>query len=191
MTVKSKKNTPNLAECGQNRSIIVGEKQGDPVYSSNPSIPEKDSIARKKRVRLGDDKKGIIIDNNSGEMLTVGGVGFYEYEEVDETRFVKLFLAGIKQATGLSRPGLLLFEVIYRELQKKPGKDTVGLSLYLVSEYIEEVKDRTYRRGLAELLSKKFIFRSPIDGIFYVNIQYMFNGDRLAFIKGYKRSKLK
>lgn len=188
MSEKNKKEPLKVTKCGQN-NLVVGEKQGSLVYSGNPSVPEKDSVSRKKRVRLGDDKKGIIIDNNSGEMLTVGGMGFYEYEEVDETRFVKLFLAGVKQAAGLSKPGLLLFEVIYRELQKNVGQDKVGLSLYLVSEYIEEIKDRTYRRGLAELLDKEFIFRSPIDGVFFVNIQYMFNGDRLAFIKGYERKK--
>lgn len=33
-------------------------------------------------------------------------MGFYEFEEVDNTRFVKLFLEGVKQATGLSKAGL-------------------------------------------------------------------------------------
>ncbi len=45
----------------------------------------------------------------------------------------------------------------------------------------------TYFRGLRELLEREFLFRSPYDGVFFVNIRYMFNGDRLAFVKGYKR----
>ena len=28
-----------------------------------------------------------------------------------------------------------------------------------------------------------------MDGVFFVNIRYMFNGDRLAFVKGYQRKK--
>ncbi|MGD9786066.1 MAG: hypothetical protein AB7E80_17215 [Hyphomicrobiaceae bacterium] len=39
---------------------------------------------------------------------------------------------------------------------------------------------------MRELLEKEFLFRSPYDGTFFVNIRFMFNGDRLAFVKGYK-----
>jgi hypothetical protein len=28
-----------------------------------------------------------------------------------------------------------------------------------------------------------------MEGVFFVNIRYMFNGDRLAFVKGYQRKK--
>lgn len=30
---------------------------------------------------------------------------------------------------------------------------------------------------------------SPNPGLFFVNIRFMFNGDRLAFVKGYKLKK--
>lgn len=45
----------------------------------------------------------------------------------------------------------------------------------------------TYRRGLRELLEKEFLYLTPYQGLFFVNIRYMFNGDRLAFVKGYQR----
>ena len=48
------------------------------------------------------------------------------------------------------------------------------------------MKKTTYYEGLRELLEKEFIFRTPYDGMFFVNIRFMFNGDRLAFVKGYK-----
>jgi len=35
------------------------------------------------------------------------------------------------------------------------------------------------------LLEKEFLYRSPSDGVFFVNIRFMFNGDRLAFVKSY------
>jgi ornithine carbamoyltransferase len=31
----------------------------------------------------------------------------------------------------------------------------------------------------------EFLYRSPSDGVFFVNIRFMFNGDRLAFVKSY------
>jgi hypothetical protein len=41
-----------------------------------------------------------------------GGMGFWSEEEVDSTRFVKLFLDGIKKAAGLSKPGIQVFELV-------------------------------------------------------------------------------
>ena len=38
---------------------------------------------------------------------------------------------------------------------------------------------------IRDLLEKEFLFRSPSDGVFFVNIRFMFNGDRLAFVKTY------
>ena len=96
---------------------IIGSKQGVPIYRSNPSIPEDNSISKRKKVRFGNEQKGFIFDNKDGDIISVGGAGFYEFEEVDNTKFVKLFLEGVKKAAGLSKSGLNLFEVVYRELQ--------------------------------------------------------------------------
>ncbi len=176
-----------MSENGQHMPNIIGEKQGIPIYSKNPSVPETNEIGKKKKVRYGNEQKGFVLDPGSGEILNVGGAGFYEYEEVDDTRFVKLFLAGVKQAAGLSKSGLMLFEIVYRELQENPGEDRVMLSFYAASSRVEGLTQRTYRRGLRELLDKEFLYRSPSDGVFFVNIRFMFNGDRLAFVKGYRR----
>lgn len=166
---------------------IIGEKQGVPIYNSNPSVPEPNDIGKKKKVRYGDEQRGFVFDNGTGEVLNVGGAGFYEFEEVDNTRFVKLFLSGVKSAAGLSKSGLTLFEIVYRELQENPGEDKVMLSYYTASARVKQLTERTYRRGVRELLEKRFLFRSPADGVFFVNITYMFNGDRLAFVKGYRK----
>jgi hypothetical protein len=112
--------------------------------------------------------------------LGLGGAVVYEWEEVDKERFVKLFLAGLKQASGLSKAGLAVFELVYTALRDAPGEDTVRLSVMTVG-----MKKTTYYNGLRELLKKEFLYRSPWDGVFFVNIRYMFNGDRLAFVKAY------
>lgn len=170
---------------------IIGEKKGVPVYRTNPSIPNPHSISKRKKVRYGDEQKGFILDQGSGEILSVGGAGFYEFEEVDDTRFVKMFLAGIKQAAGLSKSGLTLFEIVYNQVQDNPGVDEVKLSYFTASEQVGSLTERTYQRGVRELLDKGFLFNSPIDGVYFVNIRYMFNGDRLAFVKGYQRKGAK
>lgn len=176
-----------MTEDNTKNTAIIGQKQGVPVYAINPSIPDADSIKKRKQVRFGNEQRGFVVDGGNGEVLAVGGMGFYEFEEVDNTRFVKLFLDGIKQAAGLSKAGLSVFELVYRQVQATPNTDKVELSFYLASQHIKDLTDRTYRRGLRELLEREFLFRSPSDGVFFVNIRYMFNGDRLAFVKGYKR----
>lgn len=175
-----------MTENDQKNALIINHKKGVPVYATNPSVPDPDSIKKRKPVRFGNDKRGFVVDG-SGEVLSVGGMGFYEFEEVDDARFVKLFMAGLKQSVGLSKAGLSIFELIYTHIQDSPNSDRVELNFYSASSKIAGLNERTYQRGLRELLEKEFIFRSPSDGLFFINIRYMFNGDRLAFVKGYKR----
>jgi hypothetical protein len=169
----------------QKPSKILGEKRGIPVYNTNPSIPAQEDISRPRRAQIGSDQRGLIIHEGTGEILGTGGAVVYEWEEVDKERFVKLFLAGVKQAAGLSKAGLAIFEVVYSLIRESPNSDEVKLSLYTASEQIEGITERTYQRGLRELLDKEFLYRSPSEGVFFVNIRYMFNGDRLAFVKAY------
>ena len=157
------------------------EKHGVPVYHTNPSVPDAGEIRKGKRVQIGNDQKGVVVDNGTGEILGQGGAIVYEWEEVDKERFVKLYLGGLKQAAELSKAGLMMFEMVYNQVRERPGQDTV-----LLSADQSGLPKTTYFRGLRELLEKEFLFRSPYDGTFFVNIRFMFNGDRLAFVKGYK-----
>jgi hypothetical protein len=72
---------------------------------------------------------------------------------------------------------------VYRECQANPGRDEIKLNLYVAKDH--RISDRTYQRGVHELLEKKFLCRSPSDAVFFVNIRFMFNVDRLAFVKSY------
>ena len=47
---------------------------------------------------------------------------------MDATRFVKLFLDGMKQAAGLSKAGMAVFELVYRQLQENANSDEKGLA---------------------------------------------------------------
>src|SRR5215469_13638895 len=106
----------------------VDERYGVPVYQSNPSIPSETEIKRSRRAQIGTDMRGLVVDTGSGEILGHGGAMAYEWEEVDKERFVKLYLAGLKQAAGLSKAGLAVFEVVYNDLRSRRGEDTVLLS---------------------------------------------------------------
>lgn len=173
-----------MTEIDQKSSNVVGAKRGVPIYESNPSVPQKGEISRQRRAQIGTEQRGLVI-NGSGEIFGSGTAIAYELEEVDSERFVKLFLSGLKQASDLSKSGLSLFEVVYNQMRHTPNSDKIELNSHTARKHVPGLNERTYQRGLRELLDKEFLFRSPSDGVFFVNIRYMFNGDRLAFVKAY------
>jgi hypothetical protein len=161
---------------------LVTTKRGLPVYRVNPSIPPSNGLAtRHKRFQVPGGKASVIVDNSTGEIKGIGGVGFWWQEEVDASRFVKLFLDGIRQAANLSKSGMKIFELVYNQMRENPGNDKIELSQYLAHD--RGLNERTFRRGLRELLEKEFLYRSTSDGVFFINIRFMFNGDRLAFVR--------
>lgn len=162
----------------------VSTKRGFPVYRTNPSIPSPNELpTRSKRFEVPGGKAAVIVDNSTGEIKGIGGMGFWWQEEVDKSRFVKMFLDGVRQAAGLSKTGMQVFELVYHQMQAAPGSDEIKLNQYVARDH--GISDRTYQRGVRELLEKEFLFRSPSDGVFFVNIRFMFNGDRLAFVRTY------
>jgi hypothetical protein len=164
---------------------VISKRRGFPVYQTNPSVPRDGLASRTKRIRTGQEAKGFLI-NGSGEVFGEGVAVAYEIEEVDDERFVKLYLDGIRQTVGLSKRGLAVFELVYRTLQDAPKTDKVELSVLTCG-----LSRSTFYIGLRDLLKRGFLFHSAVDGVFFVNIQYMFNGDRLAFVKAYHRRKVK
>jgi hypothetical protein len=162
----------------------ISMKRGFPIYRTNPSVPSTNGIpSRSRRFQVPGGKAAMIVDNTTGELKGIGGMGFWWEEEVDSTRFVKLFLDGIKQAAGLSKTGMQVFELVYHQMRANPGADEIKLNQYVAKDH--GMSDRTYQRGVRELLEKEFLYRSPSDGVFFVNIRFMFNGDRLAFVRSY------
>jgi hypothetical protein len=154
------------------------------VYRTNPSVPATNDLpTRARRISVPGGKGSVIVDNSTGELKGIGGMGFWWEEEVDTTRFVKMFLDGIKQTAGLSKTGIQVFTLVYHEMRANPGRDEIKLNQYVARDH--GMTDRNYQRGVRELLEKEFLYRSPSDGVFFVNIRFMFNGDRLAFVKSY------
>lgn len=84
-------------------AVVVAEKRGVKIHQTNPSIPSEREIKRNKRAQIGTDMRGLVVDSGSGEILGHGGAIAYEWEEVDKERFVKLYLAGLKQAASSVR----------------------------------------------------------------------------------------
>jgi hypothetical protein len=153
------------------------------VYSSNPFMVEVDTKIRRVVNRTGDM---VLIARDGGD-VKAETAGFWEAHEVDATQFIKLFVSGVKMLKELTSAGTRVFEVLYLRIQSEMGKDLVNLGFWMVDQNITPMSERTYARGMSELIEKGFIAATPTQGLYWLNPSYVWNGDRLAFVKEYRR----
>jgi hypothetical protein len=175
-----------MADERQNQNQLV--KHGQLVYKVNPSVSSAFPlrIKSKKPSKMGEV---FMVTQDTGEVLAHGVLGFIEEQKVDSEEFVKIYLAGVRQYAQLSKAGATLFELVYEELSGKEAKDkdTLILNYFVAQRWREDLTRRTYERGMKELLEKEFLFRSVSSDMYFVNIRYIFNGDRLVLAKSYER----
>lgn len=158
-------------------------RRGVELYKTNPFIGHIATRVRKVINNRGD----MMLIKSSGE--TVSPVaGFWEVEEVDSAKFVKLFVNGVKALAGLTNAGTRVFELLYIQMQNNIGKDQIYLSYSgLEDDKLSEISRSTFSRGLNELIQKEFIAAMPAVGWYWVNPDFIWNGDRLAFVKEYRK----
>lgn len=175
----------------------IETKQGDGVYRGHPTYKVNPSICGNLPIKTKQSKPsrmgGAYMISKNGDILADGGIAFIEEQEIDSEQFVKIYLEGIRQYGQLSKAGAKLFEYVYKEMSghKAKDKDTITISLHLAQQWFPKLAKPTYYRGLAELLNQGFLFRSydSID-LYFVNILYMFNGDRMVLAKAYRRKEI-
>jgi hypothetical protein len=159
-------------------------------YSANPFLENMVIPVNKKQVKLSklgrDDN--ILINQNTGE---VNGTHLTTYKQVDSQQFVKLFTANIALTFELKAAGIKAFNVVMWTLQHRAlSKDLVPLDKLTLDDFLENHEDRepaiklsiaTFGRGLAELEKSQIIAKHMRQGWYYINPNFAFNGDRIAF----------
>lgn len=161
-------------------------RRGMPKYRENPFLA-KALTATKTRTRKISSTTGermMVVSEDSGEVI--GPAGFWQTEEVDQTQFVKLFVNGVRALKELSAAGTRVFELLYLEMQRNIGKDQIYLSYNGIDHTIDDISERTFYRGMQELVAKGFIAESVNMNIYFVNPDYVWNGDRLAFVRTFR-----
>lgn len=132
-----------------------------------------------------------LVDGNTGEL--VGTSITYEIEEMDDANFVKVFAAGISAAYELSRAGQRVFQSVLAEYERAdmPGGFAACVALAWFDGGLSGrdigMSEKTFNRGLRELLDKGFIAPRTV-GLFWVNPSLFFKGDRVRFVKEYRRA---
>jgi hypothetical protein len=167
--------------------IVAKSRRGVARHANNPFVQAAAAGSKVGQKRISNKTKDrFMIVSDNGEVMAPAG--FHEIVEVDKTQFVKLYINGVKAFQGLKGAGAKVFEIIYRAVQDAPGTDRIHLHFMQVDQAIMPISRATFDRGMNELLDKEFIAEATIPGVYFLNIDYMFNGNRLAFIKEYRMS---
>lgn len=165
------------------RAIVVRHETNP--FLEGMVVPVRDQ--RVKVSRMGKDDN-VLINQSTGEML---GTHVTTYKRVDAEQFVKLFAANIALTFDLKAAGIKAFNVLLWILQNKSiSKDLIPLDKFALEEFLRAHNERkppiklsqpTFWRGLAELETAQIIAKHVRAGWYFVNPNFAFNGDRIAF----------
>lgn len=156
----------------------------------NPLMQSVTVPVKRSRVRSGLSERPLV-DGESGEVVAASVI--HQIQDTDADQFVKVFSAGIAAAYELGRTGQRVFQAVLQEYEKTPMHGGFADSVYLawfdqgLSGRSIGMSEKTFNRGLRELLDKGFIAaRTP--GVYWVNPALFFKGDRVMFVKEYRRA---
>lgn len=156
-------------------------------HAENPFMTKYPMVSSRTK-RITNNRGGLMVKSETGETIAPIA-GFWHAEEVDSTKFVKLYMNGVKAFADLSKTGAKFFEILYYEIQNNIGKDKLYLSFATTNQDMVKIGKATFYRGLEELIEKKFIAPTEQVGWYWLNPDYVWNGDRLSFVKTYVKKQ--
>jgi len=182
-----------MAENSQNNDVefpkpsnpeIIDERRGLPVYRSNPSLDGLPMRIKNKPAKIVSGQRAVLFDDD-GVVAGEGSVAFMEREVVDPEKFMKVYIAGLDGVLDLKGAAQRVFRILWKQTQEKPDSDRVELNRYIAEDYGDKMTERTFQRGVLELLKAEFIYHSPTPGLYFTNVRFMFNGNRIVTAKEY------
>lgn len=169
----------------------MSRKVGVTSYRENPFITSDTAIAtRGKRIVVSGGKA--IVDVQTGEMENVAEIVMVR--QVDSEQFVKLFTQNLRIFFDLTPVTMKLLQVLLSQVQRAPNTDRVMLNLMIMQDFFTEHQDEpmskaSFHRAVRELIEKKFIAETMLGGLYFINPNLFFNGDRVRFMTEIRRGK--
>jgi hypothetical protein len=154
----------------------------------NPLMESKEIRVQKRYIRTRTNRE--LQDPNTGEIVGVNAI--HVIEERDDAEFVKVFAEGVKAAFSLTKSAYRVFQAVLAIYEKTPmrGGYAEAIELFWFGNGLNgksiDMSEKTFQRGLKELLSKNFLAPKS-SSLFWVNPALFFKGDRVAFVKEYRR----
>lgn len=147
-------------------------------------------MMRTKRRYVRSGRSEDLINPATGEVHGVATI--HQVEERDDAEFVKVFAAGVAASYELTKTAQRVFQVVLDQYQRTPMSKGYAdsIDLFWFGDGIEGrdvgMREDTFKKGLRELLDKSFLYpKSPTS--FWTNPALFFKGDRVMFVKEYRR----
>ena len=156
----------------------------------NPLIEPQQITTKRRFVRSG--RADELMNTATGEITAVATI--HQVEERDDAEFVKVFAAGVAASYELTKTAQRVFQIVLDQYQRTPM--TRGfvdyVNLFWFDNGVEGrdagMSEKTFSRGMKELIEKRFIASKDGHG-FWTNPALFFKGDRVMFIKEYRRRR--
>jgi uncharacterized protein (UPF0332 family) len=170
-------NTENLTEL----------RRGFQVWDYNPSASKVRLNSKETTIKIEHGSKVLLINGDTSEVLGEGTAAFLKKHIVDDEQFMKVYVGQLDIMFNLSKTGQQIFQIVWDIIQKSKDKDQVMLKPVMAKLLDKKISERTFQRGVRELLEKEFIYMGPIDGLYYINMSIFFNGNRIIAATEYIR----
>lgn len=125
---------------------------------------------------------------NRGTGEDFGDIAFGKRITVDKTYFLKMYANGIRMFLNLKSPGIKVFMIIFDMFMSKDGyqKDYVILLYDLLDTSVrKQVSRSTFYSGIRELKKANFLAPAIVKGMYWINCDYVFRGNRLTLVNQY------
>jgi hypothetical protein len=161
-------------------------------HSENPFTKDGMKIeTRNKSIRLGKESEVSIVNDSTGEITTTHVA---TYKQVDNAQFVKLFTQNISMTFDLTSAGNKALGVVINIVQNTgQNKDKILITEDEVAEFNithdKKISMDTFYRGIRELEKAQIIARTTRNSVYFINPNFIFNGDRIAFTQIIERKK--
>lgn len=165
-------------------------------YTENPYLKKLEIKTKGVRVSVSamGDKDNVIVNQKTGEQTATHVTAF---KKVDSGSFVKLFAENIAFTFDLKSSGLKALNVVIWVLQYNGiGKDKVTIDSLTLEDFNDHqgIEDNrfsisTLMKGMLDLQKAQIIAKAARKGVYYINPNFIFNGDRIAFTTVLEREK--
>jgi len=172
----------------QRKKVGRGEVE---YYERNPFVNEWEIRYKEKGVTLARAEYGYLINDDGEFEFEVTDGKFVSITPVDSEEFTKIFVRKIGELDSLSKPAMKVFLcLLYILPSQAMGKDMIKYTYHdalkaAKAQNIKAMSNQTFRRGIRELIDKKFLARTDASDNYWINPTRFFAGNRLTFVDMY------
>lgn len=179
----------SLHKTRKRQILSINLRKLDYSPTVNPLVQPQEIRSKRRYVKSG--RADDLVSSVTGEVVGVATI--HTIEERDDAEFVKVFAAGVAASYDLTKTAQRVFQVVLDQYQRTPMSRGFAdhVNLFWFDNGIEGrdvgMSEKTFQRGLKELLEKRFLYpKGPT--AFWTNPALFFKGDRVLFIKEYRRA---